>query len=74
MPWASPARLRATTDSRAALSGEPTDLMVFALTAAGVALTALLGYVIPAFGASRVEPAVALRGVESALPVQAAGL
>ncbi|MGH9176496.1 MAG: FtsX-like permease family protein, partial [Vicinamibacterales bacterium] len=39
----------------------PTDPAVFALTAAGVALAAVLGYLMPAFRASRVEPAVALR-------------
>jgi putative ABC transport system permease protein len=40
----------------------PTDPLVFGLTAAGVAVAAVLGYVIPAVRASRVEPAVALRG------------
>ncbi len=40
----------------------PTDPLVFALTAAGVAAAAVLGYVIPAFRASRVDAAVALRG------------
>ena len=40
----------------------PTDPFVFAMTAAGVAIAAVLGYVVPAFRASRVEPAVALRG------------
>ena len=40
----------------------PTDPVVFALTAAGVAIAAVLGYLIPAFRASRVEPAAALRG------------
>jgi putative ABC transport system permease protein len=40
----------------------PTDPLVFTLTAVGVALAAVLGYMIPAFRASRVEPAVALRG------------
>jgi putative ABC transport system permease protein len=39
----------------------PTDPLVFTLTAAGVAAAAVLGYLIPAFRASRVEPAVALR-------------
>ena len=39
----------------------PTDPSVFALTAAAVAGAAVVGYVIPAFRASRVEPAVALR-------------
>ena len=39
----------------------PTDPGVFALTAAAVALAAVLGYLLPAFRASRVEPAVALR-------------
>jgi ABC-type antimicrobial peptide transport system permease subunit len=40
----------------------PTDPLIFAMTAAGVAIAAVLGYVVPAFRASRVEPAVALRG------------
>ncbi len=40
----------------------PTDPLVFAMTAAGVAVAAVLGYVIPAFRASRVDAAVALRG------------
>jgi putative ABC transport system permease protein len=40
----------------------PTDPLVFALTAAGVAAAAVLGYLVPAFRASRVELAVALRG------------
>jgi putative ABC transport system permease protein len=40
----------------------PTDPLIFGLTAAGVAFAAVLGYVVPAFRASRVEPAVALRG------------
>ena len=39
----------------------PTDPGVFAMTAAAVALAAVLGYLLPAFRASRVEPAVALR-------------
>jgi putative ABC transport system permease protein len=39
----------------------PTDPAIFALTAAAVAGAAVLGYLIPAFRASRVEPAVALR-------------
>ena len=39
----------------------PTDPGVFALTAAAVALAAVLGYLLPAFRASRVESAVALR-------------
>jgi putative ABC transport system permease protein len=39
----------------------PTDPAVFALTAAGVATAAALGYVLPAVRASRVQPAVALR-------------
>jgi putative ABC transport system permease protein len=39
----------------------PTDPFVFAVTAAAVAGAAALGYVVPAFRASRVEPAVALR-------------
>jgi putative ABC transport system permease protein len=39
----------------------PTDPLVFALTAAGVATTATVGYLIPAIRASRVEPAAALR-------------
>jgi ABC-type antimicrobial peptide transport system permease subunit len=39
----------------------PTDPAVLALTAAGVAAAAGLGYFIPAVRASRVEPAVALR-------------
>jgi ABC-type antimicrobial peptide transport system permease subunit len=38
-----------------------TDPLVFAATAAGVALMATLGYLVPAFRAARVEPAVALR-------------
>jgi putative ABC transport system permease protein len=39
----------------------PTDPWVFAMTAAAVAAAAVLGYLIPAFRASRVLPAVALR-------------
>jgi putative ABC transport system permease protein len=39
----------------------PTDPFVFALTAMGVAGAAVLGYLMPAFRASRVEAAVALR-------------
>lgn len=39
----------------------PTDPTVFALTGVGVALAAVLGYLLPAFRASRVEAAVALR-------------
>jgi hypothetical protein len=39
----------------------PTDPAIFALTAAGVAVAAVLGYLVPAVRASRVEPAVALR-------------
>jgi predicted permease len=39
----------------------PTDPLVFALTAAGVAAAAALGYLVPALRASRVQPAVALR-------------
>ena len=39
----------------------PTDPLVFALTAAAVAITATLGYLIPAIRASRVAPAEALR-------------
>jgi predicted lysophospholipase L1 biosynthesis ABC-type transport system permease subunit len=39
----------------------PTDPLVFGLTAAGVAGAAVLGYVIPAVRASRVQPTVALR-------------
>ena len=39
----------------------PTDPLVFAMTAAGLAVAAVLGYVIPAFRASRVDAAVALR-------------
>jgi predicted permease len=39
----------------------PTDPLVLAATAIGVALAALLGYFLPAMRASRVEPAVALR-------------
>jgi putative ABC transport system permease protein len=39
----------------------PTDPLVFAVTAAGVAFAAVLGYFVPAFRASRVDPAVALR-------------
>jgi predicted permease len=39
----------------------PTDPSVFALTAGGVALAAVLAYLIPALRASRVEPAAALR-------------
>jgi ABC-type antimicrobial peptide transport system permease subunit len=39
----------------------PTDPLVLGGTAAGVAAAALLGYVIPALRASRVQPAVALR-------------
>jgi ABC-type antimicrobial peptide transport system permease subunit len=40
----------------------PTDPTVFAITAAGVAAAAVLGYLVPAFRASRVQPAAALRG------------
>jgi predicted permease len=40
----------------------PTDPFVFSLTAVAVAVTAVLGYLVPAFRASRVEPAAALRG------------
>ena len=39
----------------------PTDPVVFALTAVAVAAAATLGYLVPAFRASRVQPAVALR-------------
>jgi putative ABC transport system permease protein len=39
----------------------PTDPVVFGLTAVAVATTATLGYLVPAFRASRVQPAVALR-------------
>ncbi len=39
----------------------PTDPLVFAATAAGVAFMAILGYLVPAIRAARVEPAVALR-------------
>jgi predicted permease len=39
----------------------PTDPTVFAATAAGVALAAILGYLVPAVRASRVQPAAALR-------------
>jgi putative ABC transport system permease protein len=39
----------------------PRDPVVFAATAAAVAVIALLGYVVPAIRASRVQPAVALR-------------
>ncbi len=39
----------------------PTDPVVFAATASGVAAAAVLGYVIPAVRASRVQPAAALR-------------
>ena len=39
----------------------PTDPLVLTGTAIGVAFVALLGYVLPAMRASRVEPAVALR-------------
>ena len=39
----------------------PTDPFIFTLTAVAVAGAAVLGYLIPAFRASRVEPAVALR-------------
>jgi putative ABC transport system permease protein len=39
----------------------PTDPMVLTGTAVGVAVAALLGYMLPAMRASRVEPAVALR-------------
>jgi putative ABC transport system permease protein len=39
----------------------PTDPIVFGLTAGAVAAAATLGYLVPAFRASRVEPAVALR-------------
>jgi putative ABC transport system permease protein len=40
---------------------DPRDPGVFAMTAAGVAIAALIGYVIPALRASRVAPATALR-------------
>jgi predicted permease len=40
----------------------PTDPLVFGITAAAVAGAALLGYVVPAVRAARVEPMVALRG------------
>lgn len=39
----------------------PTDPVVLALTAAGIAAAAVLGYLIPAIRAARVEPATALR-------------
>ena len=39
----------------------PTDPAIFAGTAAGVAVAAVLGYLVPAVRASRVQPAVALR-------------
>jgi predicted permease len=39
----------------------PTDPFVFAMTAVAVAVAAVLGYLVPAFRASRVQPAVALR-------------
>ena len=39
----------------------PTDPAVFTLTAVAVAAAAVLGYLLPAFRASRVEPAAALR-------------
>jgi putative ABC transport system permease protein len=39
----------------------PTDPVVFAATASGVAAAAVLGYLIPAVRASRVQPAAALR-------------
>jgi predicted permease len=39
----------------------PTDPMVFGATAAGVALMAVLGYLVPAVRAARVEAVVALR-------------
>jgi ABC-type antimicrobial peptide transport system permease subunit len=39
----------------------PTDPLVLGGTAAGVAAAALLGYLVPALRASRVQPAVALR-------------
>jgi len=39
----------------------PTDPIVLALTATGVAVAACLGYLLPAFRASRVAPAIALR-------------
>jgi ABC-type antimicrobial peptide transport system permease subunit len=39
----------------------PTDPAVLASTAGGVAAAALVGYLVPAVRASRVEPAVALR-------------
>ena len=39
----------------------PTDPLVFAGTAAAVALAAVMGYLVPAFRASRVQPAAALR-------------
>jgi putative ABC transport system permease protein len=39
----------------------PRDPLVFGLTAAAVAAIALMGYLIPAFRASRVQPAIALR-------------
>jgi ABC-type antimicrobial peptide transport system permease subunit len=40
----------------------PTDPLVFGLTAVAVAGTAVLGYLVPAFRASRVEPGSTLRG------------
>jgi ABC-type antimicrobial peptide transport system permease subunit len=39
----------------------PTDVLVLASTVAGVGAVALVGYLVPALRASRVEPAVALR-------------
>jgi putative ABC transport system permease protein len=39
----------------------PRDPAVFAATAAVVAVAAVLGYLVPAFRAARVEPAIALR-------------
>jgi putative ABC transport system permease protein len=39
----------------------PTDPLVLTATAAGITVAALLGYMLPAMRASRVEPAVALR-------------
>jgi ABC-type antimicrobial peptide transport system permease subunit len=39
----------------------PTDPRILGATAAGVAGAALLGYFVPAWRASRVQPAVALR-------------
>jgi putative ABC transport system permease protein len=39
----------------------PRDPFVFGGTAAAVAVIALIGYLLPAFRASRVQPSVALR-------------